>query len=256
MNKLIRVRNNVLSVDGKTVLKMKVILKLVVLGVLAVTGLGGLRLDAADTEGVALAIIYDSSGSMGESVRAKSGKSEPKYVIANRALQAVTQQLQTFATNSSGAPRNLQAGLWIFNDAKGKEAVKFGPFNAKAFEDFAKNFKNPEGTTPLGDTLKTASQVVLKSNLSRKHVLVITDGMNTSGATPASVIPALKTQAEKAHGTLFVHFVAFDVDADVFGDVKKLGATVVGAADEKQLNSQLDYILQSKILLEEEEPKR
>jgi hypothetical protein len=29
---------------------------------------------------------------------------------------------------------------------------------------------------------------------------------------------------------------------------------VVGAADEKQLNTQLEYILQRKILLEEEEP--
>jgi hypothetical protein len=47
--------------------------------------------------------------------------------------------------------------------------------------------------------------------------------------------------------------VAFDVNAKVFDSVKKLGATVVGAADEKQLNSQLDFILQHKILLEEEE---
>ena len=49
-------------------------------------------------------------------------------------------------------------------------------------------------------------------------------------------------------------FVAFDVDAKVFDSVKKLGATVVGASDEKQLDTQLEYILQRKILLEEEEP--
>jgi hypothetical protein len=54
--------------------------------------------------------------------------------------------------------------------------------------------------------------------------------------------------------TVSVHFVAFDVDAKVFDPVKKLGATVVGASDEKQLNTQLEYILQRKILLEEEEP--
>ncbi len=51
-----------------------------------------------------------------------------------------------------------------------------------------------------------------------------------------------------------VHFVAFDVDAKLFNPVKKLGATVVSATDEKQLNTQLEYILQRKILLEEEEP--
>jgi len=50
--------------------------------------------------------------------------------------------------------------------------------------------------------------------------------------------------------------VAFDVDAKVFAAVKKQGATVVGAADEKQLDAQLQFILQKKILLEEEEPPK
>ena len=50
--------------------------------------------------------------------------------------------------------------------------------------------------------------------------------------------------------------MAFDVDAKQFNSVKKLGATVVGAADEKQLNTQLEFILQRKILLEEEEPAK
>ena len=53
-----------------------------------------------------------------------------------------------------------------------------------------------------------------------------------------------------------MHFVAFDVDAKQFEAVKKLGATVVGAADENQLGSQLQFILQEKILLEDEEPPK
>ena len=60
-------------------------------------------------------------------------------------------------------------------------------------------------------------------------------------------------QAEQQHQTLSTHFVAFDVDAKVFDPVKKLGATVVGAADEKQLNTQLEFILRRQILLEDEE---
>ena len=43
------------------------------------------------------------------------------------------------------------------------------------------------------------------------------------------------------------------MNANVFSGVKKQGATVVGAADEAQLNAQLEFILQRKILLEEEE---
>ena len=67
-------------------------------------------------------------------------------------------------------------------------------------------------------------------------------------------MPKLKQQAAQEQASLSVPFVAFDVDAKVFEPVKKLGATVVGAADEKQLNTQLEFILQRKILLEDEEP--
>jgi len=44
------------------------------------------------------------------------------------------------------------------------------------------------------------------------------------------------------------------VNAKVFDGVKKLGATVLGASDESQLNSQLEFILQKRIRLEDEEP--
>ena len=73
---------------------------------------------------------------------------------------------------------------------------------------------------------------------------------------PSAVMPKIQQQAGQQHTQLSVHFVAFDVDAKVFDAVKKLGANVVGAADEKQLNSQLEFILQKKILLEEEEPAK
>jgi hypothetical protein len=212
---------------------------------------------AADEEGVALAIIYDTSGSMRESVKDESGKPAPKYVIANRALVAITRQLEIFATNTaSGAPRKLQAGLYIFGENGAKEVVKFGPFDGNAMREWARNFSSPQGNTPLGNAVKKASQTVLDSPLSRKHVLVITDGVNTAGPAPAAVMPRIKQQADQKQTSLSVHFVAFDVDAKVFDSVKQLGATVVGAADERQLKTQLDYIMQKKILLEEEEPAK
>jgi hypothetical protein len=229
---------------------------LAVLTALATLGPGAARLAAAE-EGVALAIVYDTSGSMNESVPDASGRKAPKYVIANRALTAVAQQLETFATNSAtGAPRKIEAGLFVFHGEGVREAVKFGPFDAQALRNFARDFDKPSGNTPLGNALATASRAVFNSPLSRKHVLLITDGMNTAGPTPDAVLPRLKRQAEQKQTGLNVHFVAFDVDAKVFAPVKRLGATVVGAADEKQLNSQLDFILQRKILLEEEEPKK
>ena len=169
----------------------------------------------------------------------------------------MAKQIKTFATGSgSGAPRRVQAGLFVFSNGTAREAVKFGPFDDSALESFARSFASPSGNTPLGNALTVATRAVLNSPLSRKHVLMITDGMNTEGPRPEEVMPRLKQQAEQKHATVSVHFVAFDVNAGVFNSVKKLGATVVGAADEKQLNSQLEFILQRKILLEEEEPAK
>jgi len=233
---------------------MKIILSLAVLTALvALEQVTTCR--AAGEEGVALAIIYDTSGSMHDAVRDSSGHSSPKYIIANRALTAVAKQMQAFASSPAGpAPRKVEAGLFVFSGDGAQEAVKFGPFDAAALEEFARNFSTPSGNTPLGNALSVATRKVMSSPLSRKHVLIITDGMNTAGPTPAAVMPKLKQQAEEKQMSVSVHFVAFDVDAKIFDPVKKLGATVVGASDEKQLNTQLEYILQRKILLEEEEP--
>src|SRR5262249_13607668 len=129
--------------------------------------------------------------------------------------------------------------------------MPMAPFDAKALRDWAARFSTPGGNTPLGATLGAAGHAVLESPLGHKHILIITDGMNTAGPAPGTVLPRLKQQAAQQGTTLSVHFVAFDVDAKVFEPLKRQGATVVAASDEKQLNTQLQFILQRKILLEE-----
>ncbi|MFA5263356.1 MAG: VWA domain-containing protein [Opitutaceae bacterium] len=226
------------------------------LAALLVQGLFVGRAIAAEEDGVAVAIVYDSSGSMTEPVADITGKSAPKHVIAERALAAVVKRLQAFALSptSAGAPRRMKVGLYCFSEDGAKEIVKFGPFDPGKMDAFICSLPHPNGGTPLGNALITASQMVLKSGLSRKHVLIITDGVNTVGPDPAKVLPGLKDQAAKQQAGLSVHFVAFDVDAKLFNPLRKLGATVVGAADESQLNIQLGLILEKKILLEDEEP--
>jgi hypothetical protein len=236
-------------------IQMKNVPLVAVLFAVAIAALVSQR--ATAEEGVAVAIVYDTSGSMKDPVRDQTGKQSPKYVIANRALIAIAKQIQTFATNSAGGPRKIEAGVFVFDKNSAREAVKFGAFDQSAIENFANTFSNPTGNTPLGNALTVASRAVFKSPLNRKHILVITDGMNTAGPKPEEVLPQLKEQAVRKGTALSTHFVAFDVDAKVFAPVKKLDATVVAAADEKQLDTQLQFILQRKILLEEEEtPKK
>jgi len=230
---------------------MTTIRRVTTIGTLAAVIASQAPMFAAQDDGVALAIVYDTSGSMKEQVRDRNGKLAPKYVIANRALEAISERIQAFAT---GGSRTVHAGLFVFEGTGAKQAVKFGPFEASSFQAWAKKFTTPEGGTPLGNALSAASQAVLSSSLPRKHVLVITDGINTVGPDPAAVLPRFSHLAEQKQNRLSVHFIAFDVNAKVFDGVKKLGATVVGASDETQLNSQLEFILQKKILLEDEEP--
>src|SRR5947209_12804358 len=145
-------------------------------------GFGSRAAIAAENDGVALAIIYDTSGSMKDPVPDQSGKSSPKYIIANRALLAVTEEIGSFATNNpAGTPRKIETGLFVFQGEGARQAVRFGPFDPETLRAFARHFSSPNGNTPLGNALATAGHAVLNSPLSRKHVLIITDGMNTAG---------------------------------------------------------------------------
>jgi hypothetical protein len=221
-----------------------------------VLGPGLLHLSAADNDGVALGILYDTSGSMKDPVPNSSGSTSPKYVIANHALLSIVDQIQKFATNSSsGTPRHVDVGLYIFEESGAKEVVKLGPFDAAMIDNWANNFNKPDGGTPLGNSLRTVAHAVLDSPQARKHILVITDGVNTVGPNPASIMPSINRAAEKKQTTVSIHFIAFDVDAKVFNGVKKDGATVAAAADERQLNSEIDFILQNQILLEKPSTK-
>ena len=207
---------------------------------------------AATNDGIAVAIVYDTSGSMKQSVRDAKGKSTAKYVIANRALESIARQIEKFSTNSSQATKPIHAGLWTFDGNGVREAIKFGPFDPERFVKWARGFSSPGSGTPLGNALNTAAQGLTKSSFTKKHILLITDGVNTVGPEPSTVLQRLKQRRDFAAN---VHFVAFDIDGKLFDPVKKLGVMVAEASDEKQLNTQLDYILTQKILLEDEEPQ-
>ncbi len=215
------------------------------------------RAAAAEADGVAFVILYDNSGSMNSSVRDSNGQSSPKRVIARRALNAVVKQVQTFAQSASGtAPKTVHAGLYLFSGESATPVIPLGPFDPKNIQRWASRFPKPSKGTPLGKALETGCEAVLKSPLSRKHVLVITDGENTAGPDPERLLPAIQKSAEQQQTRVSVHCVAFDVDATVFSPLKKLGVTVVSAADEPQLHAQLEFILEKRILLEDEEPPK
>lgn len=199
-------------------------------------------------EGIAVTIVYDLSGSMKDAVPDKDGKKAPKYVIAKRALLSVVDRLQAFADASKD--KKLAVGLLIFGNDKVKEALPMADFRAQTFRDWAAAAPMPDGGTPIGEALNVATRQLLASPLDHKHILVITDGANTVGPKPESVLPQLRKDADAAGAYVGVHVVAFDVADKVFAPLRKLDVTVVGAANEEQLNAQLNFVLQEKLLVE------
>lgn len=243
-------------VEGRSRSRMRITFSVLLVFIGILWGPGLVAASAADDDGVALGILYDTSGSMNDPVPNSKGTTSPKYMIANRALLAVVKQIQVFTTNGvSGAPKKVDVGLFTFSPSGAQEVVKLAPFDADAIQKWAKGFSQPNGGTPLGNALRTVSQAVIDSPQPRKHVLVITDGANTVGPSPEQVMGSITRAAEKKQGSVFIHFIAFDVDAKVFKGVKSQGADVASAADEAQLNSQLDFILQNQILLEKPSKK-
>ena len=203
---------------------------------------------AADDD-VAIAIVYDTSGSMGGKVKDAKGNPEQKFTIANRALESIVGRLEKVATSGG---KKLQVGLFTFAGQGGKAVVPIAPFDPKPLRAWLADFKKPDGGTPLGNATAEAARALLATKAGSRHVLVITDGENTIGPPPDRLMPKLSDDAIKAGHSIYFHFVAFDVNAAAFAGVKKQGATLVSAADEQQLNDKLTFVLEEKILLEKE----
>lgn len=203
---------------------------------------------AADDD-IAIAIVYDTSGSMSAPVKDAQGKWTPKFQIGNRAVENIVDQLEKF---SKTGPKKLKVGLFVFAQQGGKEVVPVDNFDPAKIREWIKAYTKPNAGTPLGNATAEAAQALAKVKASARHVLVITDGENTIGPPPEQKIAAINKEAMKSGNFTAFHFIAFDVNASVFAAIKKEGATLLSAADEKQLNERLTFVLEDKILLEKE----
>jgi len=198
--------------------------------------------------GIAVCLVYDGSGSMKDKVPGADRQPTPKYVIANKAVGSIIRQLVAFSQEKH-VP--VQGGLVYFVNGKiheGISLVDLTPATGSSFTDWARNFTQPGGGTPLGQAIQAARRQLDRSPSLHKHILVITDGVSNMGVAPDRVVHEISASAHP----MPVYFVAFDVAASVFGPVKAEGATVVSASNEAQLNVEINHILGQKILLEAE----
>lgn len=220
---------------------------LLTLGVLGLTARLHAAEPAAPAQQIAIAVVFDTSGSMKQSVARKGGGREPKIEAARRAFHGVIDRLDTFAKTPNAKP--LAVGIYAFRRTDAVVAhplTRFSPTPLRRWVDSVE----PIDSTPLGNALFIAGRDLLAADAASRHLLVLTDGENTTGRTPEAALQQIMAAAEKKQVSLFTHIIAFDIKPSVFAALKKQGATLIGAADGEQLRAQFDFILDEKILVE------
>lgn len=203
----------------------------------------------AQREGLAAAILIDVSGSMNDEVEGEGGRDERKIEIARRAAADLVDQFARYAEEHK--EETVLLGIYEFSERSGEEDCR--PVLAMARPDRerargALQAMRPDGGTPIGSAMITGKRELDATGLSRRHLLVVTDGENTDGYDPDDVARAIARRPEAERPSIY--FVAFDVAASRFNGVKDAGALLLSAANARELNDTLDTLLRGKILIE------
>lgn len=197
-------------------------------------------------EGKAVAIVLDTSGSMGDSIKDTDGQMTQKINIAKRSAVRLINSLDKYNKKKKF---NFYAGLYTFNDSgTGVKTIKpISEFNREELVNIVNSIPRPDGGTPLGMCLAKTKRDLDKANIKEKYILVVTDGINTVGEPPNTILKKIKDVSPDVG----VYFVAFDISGGAFKDLKENGAFVIEARSPAQLDAGLDYLLYKKILAED-----
>jgi len=204
---------------------------------------------AESKEGLAAAIAIDVSGSMDDRVADQNGRRERKIDIARRAARDLVEQFAVYAEEHRDEPVLL--GIYEFSRRNGRpdarSIIPMGPPD-RSRADAALMKLDPEGGTPIGQAMIAAKRELDATGLTRRHLLIVSDGENTDGFKPEDVAAAIGRRPEAERPSIY--FVAFDIEARRFNGVRDAGGLVLSAANARELNDTLDMLLKGKILLE------
>ena len=203
----------------------------------------------ATKDGIAAAIVIDVSGSMRDKVAGEGGREERKIEIARRAARDLVEQFARYADEHKN--ETVLLGIYEFSERTGepdtRTIIPMGPPD-RARADAAVAALRADGGTPIGQAMIDAKRELDKAGLSRRHLLLVTDGENTDGFDPVKVAQVLNRRPEVERPSIY--FVAFDIEASRFQGVRDAGGLVLAAANARELNSTLDTLLRGQILVE------
>ena len=197
-------------------------------------------------DGLAAIVLVDVSGSMHDRI-----KGERRRKI-DAAQAAVNDLVAAFAKHAAANPAvPVLLGIHEFSGRKDEPAARvvlpLGKPDPAAAAVAIKRMQTGGGT-PIGDAMVDARIALDRSGLTRRHLLVVTDGENTLGLEPQLVARVFERQDEKLRAATY--FVAFDVDAQAFAGVKAAGSMLLSAKSGAELAATFDELLSDRILVE------
>jgi Mg-chelatase subunit ChlD len=203
---------------------------------------------AEPREGLAAAIVIDVSGSMDDRVRGEDGRRVRKIEVARRAARDIIEQFAAYA--DAHPDERVELGIFEFSRRRDqpdcRPVVPMGPPDRTAIAELA--YLTPQGGTPIGSAMIAATHALDATGLSRRHLLLVTDGENTDGFRPEAVAAGIARRPAEAQPSIY--FVAFDVDARQFDGVREAGGLVLPAANARELIGTLDMLISGSILVE------
>lgn len=210
-------------------------------------------MNAVDDLGLSVVIAVDCSGSMNR--YPADGPEIEKYIQAAKALNQIALFLRDFyRSQNKGEALVLKVGIIGFS-TKIKTIMPLTEMNEEAFTQFiaitekAENF-SPSGDTAIGSALEVGSEALAQSGTIFKSLIVVSDGENNRGINPDLVLSALienrnnYTSEDNPVYTnnILVNFVGFDIGTSTFSKLEEIGASVLSAANEAELNAVLKKI--------------
>ena len=198
--------------------------------------------EVSETFGVAVAILLDTSGSMGDLV---PGGARTKDVVARGAIESMLKATDEFAREHPD--RKVRVALMHFAGNVFVD-LPITDDDEAAVKQALNRIPAPEGRTAIGSGLREARRELYRSGCLSKHILVITDGENTAGIEPEAMAREIQQRSE---GRVKLYFVAFDTDPKKFRFLTELGGTLLSAKGEAELAVALKEIYEDKILAEE-----
>ncbi len=193
--------------------------------------------------GIAVAVVLDNSGSMGN---AAPGDTRPKTDVARAAIATMLDATEGFIRAHPDVPVKV-AMLWFASSRHVTTVLPVQAYSPDAVRAALHSIPRPSGGTAIGVALEVAREQLYRAGVFRKHILVVTDGVNTDGPAPDVVAREIWRRSQ---GGVHLHVVAFDTDPGKFAFLHEVQGDLVGAGSGPALRAGLDEIYQQRILAE------